>query len=529
MSVHSTSICSSLLASVLPSSILVCAAACVDDGADGAAFHVSGKLAYERVPFDPEGGRLDYDASQQRPIRGASVRLIDADTDEELASTWSDEDGKYAFEYGGAARVKLWVFAETSRPAIRIEDNTAGDAIYVMESATVDSAADATLDVLAATGWTGSGYGDPRNAAPFAILDTVYTATGRFLAETAPPPEFVPLVINWSVENRPEFGDYASGQIGTTQWYLQEVYILGKEDINTDEFDTHIIVHEWCHSFLSTLMRSDSIGGMHVAGQILDPRVAWDEGACNAMSAIILDPDFVYFDTGGVRQGESFTLDLEYNPDGPEYSPGWFSEFTVGAILLDLYDATDEPFDRLSIGLQGIYDGLVAQKGLPARTTLFSFIAPVKDARPQDAAAIDALVVHHTADDAFGVGVVEDQWGTGETHVGGDASNLPLYTVAVPGEMYTRDLLGGEPFNNLGQSRYFRITGDGLPIWVDSTCAFELDLAVFHLGEAVGEAVTMGGNEELMFDTVDGETYVLVVQGFNDVPGPYPATISISH
>lgn len=495
----------------------------------GALFHVSGKIEYERVPYDVDAKKLDYAATAAMPVRGASVRLIDADNDVELASTVTDDQGGYAFDYDGAAKVKLWVFAETTTPPITVEDNTDGDTIYVIESAAVDSGGNAALDVLAKTGWTGESYGEPRLAAPFAVLDSVYTATRRFLDETTPAPDFVPLHVNWSPNNRPEPGDKAAGQIGTSHWDKEELYILGKEDVDTDEFDDHIIVHEWCHSFQSTVTRDDTIGGNHAEGDVIDPRVAWSEGSCNAMSAIILDPAFLYSDTFGLKQADSYEIALDTNIKDAAANPGWFSERVVAGIVLDLYDNTAEPFDKTSLGLQGIYDGLLAQKALPSLTTLFSFIAPLKAAHPQDAAAIDALVVYHTADAALGISTIKDQWATGETHAGDTPLNLPLYTIATIDKMVTRQLIGGEPDNHAAQNRYFRIVGDGLPIVATSTCDGDIDLAVYAKGKKLATAETNSGNEQLMFDTVDKEIYVLTVHGYNDLPGPYSATISLTH
>jgi hypothetical protein len=492
-------------------------------------FRVSGKLSYEWVPFAGEGGGLDYAATVQRPIRGASVRLLDADTDEELASTWADEQGGYAFDYTGPAKVKLWVYAETQTPAVVIEDNTADDVVYVLESDVVDSDVDATLDVLARTGWTGDGYGEARAAAPFAVLDAVHGAATRFLTETVPPPDLAPLRVNWSVENRPEAGDLALGQIGTSHWDSTELYILGKADIDTDEFDAHVLVHEWCHYFQTHVARSDSPGGPHGEGDILDARLAWGEGACNGLSAVLLDPVFLYTDTSGPQQSVSYVMDLPDNVIDAEANPGWFGERTVAGILLDLYDGADEPFDGVEFGLQGVYDALLAQAEHPAQSTLFSFIAPLKDAHPDEADLIDDLVAYHAAGPDYGVDAIQDGWGAGESHAGDDPSNLPIYTDAVVDEMYLRDLVGGVPDNWAGQIRLFRITGDGLPITVTSTCDEDIDLVVYQAAELITEAATASGNEELTFDTIDGEIYVLTVRGFTEQPGLYTATVSLSH
>lgn len=494
-----------------------------------AIYHLAGTLSYEFVPFDPQAEKLDYMAIETRPIRGVSVRLLDAATDEELAATVSDAAGAYAFDYAGVGEVKLWIFAETAEPVMRVEDNTDQDAIYLLESETVVSAADASLDVVARTGWTGAGYDDPRFAAPFAVLDAAYDAAQRFLAETAPPPAFVPLVINWSVENRPESGDKADGQIGTSHWDSSELYILGKADIDTDEFDSHVIVHEWCHAFEATIARTDTIGGAHGLGDIVDPRVAWSEGACNAMSAIILDPQHLYTDTSGPLQGDSFVFDLELNDIDPAKNPGWYGEATVMTIVYDIYDGANEPFDQVDGGLQAIYDAYLGQRTSPALTTLFSFVAPLKAGLPLMAAEIDALAAYHSADSDFGVTAIADEWATGELHDGGTASNLPLYREGAVGTMLAVDLVGGGSSNRLTQNRYIRIVGTGQPIFVESTCPEDIDLKVYKSGEVVATAASGSGDELLDFDSSAGEIYVLTIQGFSDVPGDYSATITIDN
>src|SRR5690606_40072898 len=48
------------------------------------------------------------------------------------------------------------------------------------------------------------------------------------------------------------------------------IYLLGAENVDTDEFDTHVILHEWAHYFEKALSRTDTIGGMHQYADYLD-------------------------------------------------------------------------------------------------------------------------------------------------------------------------------------------------------------------------------------------------------------------
>lgn len=491
-------------------------------------FRVAGKLAYEYVPYDHEADRLDYGNIEQRPIRGTTVLLIDAESEEEIASGEADAEGNYSFEYEGSARVKLYVLAETTAPPIVVEDNTSQDAIYVLASAEVDSGADVALDVVATSGWTGAAYGELRAAAPFAVLDAAYTSGRRLLDEVTPAPEFPLLQLNWSVNNRPESGDVADGQIVTSLWNGSELFILGKEDVDTDEFDSHVIVHEWCHYFQGTLGRSDSPGGEHSFGALIDPRVAWGEGSCNAMTGIMLDPDSIYTDSSGPMQADGNATDFEYNNNEAAQNPGWYGELTVAGIVYDLYDGANEPFDAVELGLQPIYDAMIGLRETPALTTVFAYVSAVAAANPGAAADIDALVAFQQFDADFGISPVVDEWGTDETHTAALPGSLPLYADGVLGGMLDVQLVGGFAYNRLEQNRYIKIVGDGQLVAVESMCLADIDLAVYHLGERIADAFTGSGDEYLEFETIQDETYVLVVQGANQDPGAYAATITIN-
>jgi len=498
-------------------------------GGQQTGFHLSGKVSYESVPYNNALEGLDYAGIKKRPIRGASVRLLNADTSAEIAKTVSDDKGGYSFNYVDTASVKLWVSSETKVPSITVEDNTAGDAIYTMESAVVASGLDVKLNPVATTGWTGAGYTKARLAAPFAVLDAAYTAAHRFLTETTTPPQMPPLKLNWSVDNRPEDGDKSLGQIGTSQWDHTELYILGKESVDTDEFEGHIIVHEWTHFFQGKVGRSDSPGGSHNFTDVVDPRVAWGEGFATAISAIILDPDTVYADSYGLQQKDGFHYDLEVNDASAGENPGWYSERTVSGIVFDLYDGANEPFDKVNIGLNGIYTAMVADRTTPALTTIFSFTAGVKAATPQAVANINTLVAFYKLDVSFGLDTIQDAWGTGETHTGGVASSVPVYRTATIGSLWKAKFTGGASENKLTQNRYFRIAGDGQPITVESTCASDVDLFVYKLGTSVAEAKSQSGDEMLTFATTVGQTYVLVVQGFETKAIAYSADITFTH
>ncbi|MDI1479721.1 hypothetical protein [Polyangium sp. y55x31] len=489
---------------------------------------LSGTLLYETVAYDVAADGLDYSKVDRKPIRGARVALLDAANDSVLAETTSDAMGRYGFDWEGTAAVKVWVYAETMEPSILVVDNTASDATYVLESAEVVADEPTSLDVVATTGWTGVSYGKPRLAAPFSVLDAAYTAARRFLDETTPPPVFPKLEINWSVENRPEDGLVAFGQIGTSHWDGDQIYVLGKENVDTDEFDTHVLVHEWGHSFEEHITRSDSWGGSHGFGDVLDPRLAFSEGFCNALSAMILDPDSVYTDSMGPGQKDGFSEDIEKNDTSESAKPGWYSETTVQNVVFDAYDGNAEAFDGVELKLQGVYSVLIGDlKSTPAMTTLFPFVAGLKSAHPEAATAIDALVAHHGAGSSFGVDPVADAWGTGETHAADDPGALPVFVPVAVNESVTLTLIGGLDPALLGQNRFLRVKGTGGTLKVSSSSTSDVDLYVYLRGKELDNAESTSGDETVSFSTTAGEDYVVNVAGYGEISGPYEVKIEV--
>jgi len=492
---------------------------------------LTGRLEYESVPYNRLNDGLDYSNITKRPIRGARVLLLDAGNDNVLAETVSTKDGTYSFQWSGSPNVKIWVYAETTEPQIAIADNTVQNAKYVLESAVLLADEPKTLNLVAESGWTGSSYGKPRQAAPFAILDAAYSAARRFIDEGTPKPTFPKLEINWSVENRPEDGNVGLGQIGTSYWDGGEIYILGKEDVDTDEFDTHVIVHEWGHSFEDFIARSDSQGGSHGFGDVLDPRLAFSEGFCNALSGIILEPDTVYSDASGVQQKDGFWDDVDENDTSAAAKPGWYSETTVQNIVFDIYDGEGngaEGFDNVALGIPGIYGVMTGgMKTTPALTTLFPFVSNLKTSNASAAGAIDALVTHHKGGGGFGIDPVMDDWGTNESHAGDDPNALPVYVGMKIGDSTTVTLMGGLDWALLGQNRFFRFTGSGASVTVSTSSVDDVDLYVYRRGKEVASSATTTGNESVKFTTTSGDEYVINVQGFGEFSGPYDAVVTV--
>jgi hypothetical protein len=496
-----------------------------------------GKLTYDRIPSTLEDG-LNYSAVVQKPIRNVRVVLVEynkeSPTNKELAATISGEDGSYSFPVPDlVTRVRVRAFAETTNPPLRAQDNTNGDALYTLESPAITTTAAVTVkDLNAGSGWGGSSYTGARAAAPFACLDTLYSTARAFVA-VRPLVNFPLLPINWSVNNRPEPGDKALGQIDTSHYSraVGAIFILGKADVDTDEYDAHVMVHEWGHYFENKLGRSDSIGGTHGTGDILDPRVAFGEGWGNALSAMILFPDAKYRDTGGLGQAQTtLVIDLEAN-DSNDPKPGWFSEASVQSVLYDLFDPANESFDNVALGLGPIYDIMTGgQKSTPAVTSIFSFIKALKavpGTTVSTIAAIDAVTSKSR------INPIQDEFGTGETNNGGNAANLPVFRqMTVDGASQTLTFLADvDNENRLGANRLIRfISPTAGPIQVVANSSRDIGLKLFENGTEIAAADSqLSGTEQFSFVAKANKVYVLVVNGFvTKSTGQYTASVRIA-
>ncbi|NVJ27468.1 MULTISPECIES: hypothetical protein [Myxococcus] len=488
---------------------------------------LSGRVTYDFVPATftttpTRGGTLAFPQTSVRPVRNATVQVMRGAV--VLGTALTGEDGRYQLTYtaGTGANLTLATLAKTTTPSIQVEDNTSGNAIWAV-SATISGGA-TSRDLHAGHGWTGSSYNAAqRVAAPFAILDTLYTASRAFLAVRTVP--FPPLKVNWSPNNVPERGNTASGQIGTSHFSPteNEVYVLGKENVDTDEFDNHVIAHEWGHFFEANLSRADNPGGPHTGGDVLDPRIAFGEGYGNALSAILL-PDPVYADTywqGG--RLTSFGFDMETPPSPTDdATPGVFSEFTVMRLLYDIFDgptAAESSYDQVSVGIGTLYDVLVGpQKTTPALTTIGSFIHGLKAQPGVNATALDTLAAHYQ------IGSIRSAFGEGDSRL------AAMYTT-VASLPYNSNgtLTGGEESNKQQQNRYYVFNGTGRTVNVSANSTEDVGILALQQGTEAGSADKfLTGTETFSFSSQADRQYVLIVTGFKESTGTYNYSVSIT-
>ncbi len=494
---------------------------------------VAGKATY--TDYDVGAGGIDYASPTARPIRGAIVEL-ESPPGTVLFTGTTSPAGSYLFSgVPASASIRVVVKAALGAPAApdtRVIDNTNGGSLYEVSKSASTGTTGLSLDFNADSGWDGTRYASTRAASPFAILDVIYQGQ-QLLRSVDASIVFPPLDVNWSVANKPAATlDPAVGDIPSTAFdrSTKVMYVMGAADIDTDEYDSHVIAHEWVHYVQEHFSRTDSTGGDHTfAADILQPSIAFDEGLGNAMAGMILnDPKMVLTSGPGQKTATVFDLDGDTVPDTDQWGStgvlldGYYSEVSIMEVLWDLFDAGPGDDDAVSAGFAPIYKALTnGHKNTDAYTSIFSFLTALKHEAPAQGAAIDALVQGEN----IGRGGYDEFQDL--TH----SSLPPLYTDVDPaGGLTTLDANGDplqvaalfgpvtatEPGNKLLNQRFFRFTApsDGcfrLAVSPDvSTASADLFIGFPGLSGVINRAAG-GGTETYAFDMHLGDigTYLV--------------------
>jgi len=476
---------------------------------------ISGTATYDSVPpLASLLAGLNYAGTVQKPIRLAAVDILDAASNVVLASTVTNLNGGYqaTFATGGATQAIVRVKASSTRttalPAwdFSVRDNTSNGALYVLDASPLAlTASSLTLNLRAASGWTGSNstgsYTGTRSAAPFAILDTVYNAVAATMP-SAPAQTWPQLQLFWSVNNVPSGNDPTTGQIGTTYYAgpnggVQQIYILGDADVDTDEYDSHVIAHEWGHYFQNVVSRDDSTGGPHAGGDSLDMRIAFSEGWGDGWSGIALSNP-VYQDSNGAGQQSGFGFDVSVAPSLPPM--GWFSEDSISYLFWTL---------KQQLNFGPIYNAMINVGTNDAATSIFSFAAALRVAAPSSVAAINSTLA--------GQGVSgTDAYGAGETNFGDNPSVLPVYnaygSLGSTQQLCINDT-DGIP-NKLGNFAYTVVTLPSGDHTVTVTGGGDPDFELFNHSVYLTGFSSNPGSETQTFVGMAAGSYVLSVTDF---------------
>ena len=475
-----------------------------------ASVTLSGTATYESIPNTT--GPLNYSASLNKPVRSAIVEILDGNA-AVIASTTTDASGVYSVSVPSNSTVSVRIKAQSQQSGsgatwdLSVRDNTQSDGIYAMESPAFSSGAAAvTRDLRAPSGWDGSSYSSRRVAGPFALLDTVLAAQEKVLS-VAPATVFPMLRVFWSVNNIPAGGNRAVGQIGTTSFIDstsgRSIYVLGKENVDTDEYDVSVIAHEWGHYYQSSFSRDDSQGGSHSPLDLLDRRVAFSEGWGNAWSGIALGRNN-YTDSVGASQSQGSNLNLT---NGPSSNPGWYREASIQSILWNLNG---------QVGFKPIHDTMTSAifKNGVAVTSIHPFTAAFNAVSAGNASALGSLLLAQSISAA-----ANDPFGLSETHDGGVAQALPMYTTATVGASSSACVTNqAGTVNKLGNYVYLKVAGlaaRNYSISVTGAAGTDPDFFVYS-GRLVAVAQTETTNVQTAAVSLASSDAVLAIRDYNE-------------
>ena len=339
---------------------------------------------------------------------------------------------------------------------------------------------------------------------------------GKVLS-VAPDAAFPTLRVFWSTRNTPAKGQVSLGQIGTTSFVADPagdtIYVLGRENVDTDEYDASVVAHEWGHYYQHAFSRDDSPGGSHDFGDLLDQRLAFSEGWGNAWSGIALNRQD-YGDSMGPLQGPGVYEDLAAGAAAPM---GWYREASVESILWRL---------NSQYGFAGIHQAMAnGLRSTPTVTTIHAFAAAFASSMPSAQSGLASLLVGQSIS-----GAVNDPWATQETNADGDPALLPLYrnaSVGVPQIACVTNRYGAD--NKLGSFVYLRVqvpTARTYQIGVTGPAGSDPDFSIYA-GGRLGASDGPGTSESGAFGLPAGDV-VLAVNDANNSSSNTCFNISIN-
>jgi hypothetical protein len=320
-----------------------------------------GTVSYEKIPVTLLGLQLGQPV--RTPAAGVKVELVAAVGRAVLGSAFTDRTGAFRLEaeVRSANRVYLRALAQTENArVIRASDR----AEYAVTSPVLRLAPgrEVRQDLLATD--------STRIAGPFNIATTIWRAN-QLIRSVQPAAVLPPVRIRWDTT-----------YVGGTYFDYEDstAFINGKRSEDSDEYDDHVILHEYGHFLMASFSREDSPGGDHGVGEELDPRLAWSEGWADFFSGAVTGSPR-YLDSGATRGRQRIlvTSDLEQDIH-PRDRPGIWSEHSVGSALWDWYDTAAEPADSVSLGFAPMWTAFSGPLRKEPDAYLLDFVAALSRA-----------------------------------------------------------------------------------------------------------------------------------------------------
>jgi hypothetical protein len=296
-----------------------------------------GTILYEKIPAGRNG--LELENRVRTPAAGVKVEIVASPARTVLGSGFTDEKGGYSIPVRLARQADVYVraLAQTENaPVVRVGDRA--EFSIVTEPFAAGRTRTVQRDLLATD--------SSRVAGAFNIAATIHRANA--LVRSARPDVALPRVeIRWDTT-----------YMGGTFFREHEAvaFINGRRGRDSDEYDDHVIAHEYGHFLMASFSRESSPGGSHGFGERLDPRLAWSEGWGNFFGAATTGSAH-YIDTGAARGRQVVLVSMDLEDDVPTGDrPGIWSEHSVAGVLWDWFDDGAEAQDSVALGFVPLWN-----------------------------------------------------------------------------------------------------------------------------------------------------------------------------
>jgi hypothetical protein len=361
---------------------------------------ISGTIKFQRVfqgnsqtcAAGTGGCGLDFTKIVTLPARYIQVDLVDATTNVQLSTTYTDASGNYSMQVSAGSNVLVRAYSSVQKSIsgtnctscsynFTVVDNTSSNALYVLQYPTtiqnVVANTTTTANLQADLGYDTTGVvTGTRASAPFTILDDLTNFTEALVGSSVSVAQYIkPLTVNWSVNNVPSDGDKTKGFISTSNYDGTALNILGKADTDTDEFDVGVMGHEWGHWIQTIMSNSDNPGGSHGTGEIKDFSLAYGEGWGYGFSAGLITASGQY-GLGSAPYTAGYTSITGYNYD----TSGVKSATGSSTVMSTVPSTAKGAFDEAAVGY-AMYQTMVQANGIGP------FINTVIDLRSRSYAA----------------------------------------------------------------------------------------------------------------------------------------------
>jgi len=283
------------------------------------------------------------------PIPFAHVEFLVGPDPPVVLTLSTDPWGYYCQDVDADTPIRVRVCSRSAVPpaslSVLVMDNATDQVSYAMESSSFTTSGNGyvRLDLLAPA------EGPARIAGAFNLLSECSRASRRVqdtLNLLLPP-----LRVFWEPGNAAYIStsgfytkDFGSGPVPAIQ--ILGGLIGAEEFTDTDEFDDHVVVHEYGHYVQHAVSTDSSPGGRH-GGERLVPNLAFSEGFATWFACTILG-DSMYRDTVG--RGDWGYVGVDMDGESVAWQlplvKGIGSEETVLEILWDLFDGPTKPGDR---------------------------------------------------------------------------------------------------------------------------------------------------------------------------------------